>query len=97
MLTDAQRKLLAILRNYSTTHGHVPPLHFLKAKTGKPEGGINGALYGLAEKRYVQWKPDQSVEDLLILRAWSNELRLEQPPQQTEKPWYDYLTDPKSP
>lgn len=97
MLTDAERKLLAILRNYSTTHGHVPPLHLLQAKTGKPEDGIKLALRGLAEKGCVQWEPSQRIEDVVILRAWADDLRLTSKPLPPEKPWYEYLTDPESP
>lgn len=97
MLTDAERKLLAILRNYSTTQGYMPPLYLLQAKTGKPEDGIKQALRGLAEKGYVQWEPGQRIEDAVILRAWADELRLTPKPLPPIKPWYDYLTDAESP
>ncbi len=61
-LSDPERKLLAILRNNSTSKHRVPSLHLLQAKTGRDEAGLRKVLQGLADKGYVKWSPEQPVD-----------------------------------
>ncbi|MNC14971.1 hypothetical protein D3C75_627640 [compost metagenome] len=70
MLTDPERKLLAILRNNSISKHRVPPLHLLQAKTGRDEAGIRKVLQALAEKGFVKWSPEKPVEAAELLRRW---------------------------
>lgn len=69
-LSDPERKLLAILRNNSTSKHRVPSLHLLQAKTGRDEVGIRKVLLGLAQKGYVKWEPQQPVTAVEILKTW---------------------------
>jgi hypothetical protein len=89
-LSDPERKLLAILRNNSTSKHRVPSLHLLRAKTGRDEAGIRKVLGGLAEKGYVQWSPEQPVEAVELLKTWE-----EQPPMSIVAPrkeeWWEAL------
>jgi predicted transcriptional regulator len=72
MLTDSERKLLAILRNKISKH-RVPSLHLLKAKTGRDEVGLRKVLSGLIEKGYVKWDREQSVEAVELLKTWEEQ------------------------
>lgn len=69
-LSDPERKLLAILRNNAISRHCVPPLHLLRAKTGRDEAGIRKVLLALADKGYVRWSPEQPVEAVQLLKTW---------------------------
>lgn len=56
MLTDPERKLLAIMDNNWISKHRIPPLHFPQAKTGRNEAGVCKVLLELVEKGYVNGK-----------------------------------------
>lgn len=92
MLSDIERKMLRILHNYSVSHHRMPPLYLLLAKTGRREGGVVRALKGLANKGYIEWSLDQSVEEVVILQAWEDEARMpKSDPSRQQKQWWEYL------
>lgn len=84
-LTDPERKLLAILRNNAIVTHSVPPLHLLQAKTGRDEAGIRKVLTGLADKGYIQWQPEQRIEELRLIKTWEDQ------PAKTQGRWWEDL------
>lgn len=96
-LSDQERKLLAILRNYNLKHSHMPSLRLLQAKTGRNEAGIHKVLRALSDKGHVDWTPGKPVDSVDLVRAW------EDPPLPTPAhaprtgSWWEALADERSP
>lgn len=66
-LTDIERKMLNILRNYNTLHHGIPPMRLLRAKTGRNEEGVMKVLDGLAKKGYIQWDRSMPLFKIVIV------------------------------
>lgn len=64
MLSDPERELLAILRNYRLKHSWMPPLYLLRAKTDRNETGIRKVLQSLAGEGLMDWSIDKSVDSV---------------------------------
>lgn len=96
MLTDPERKMLNILRNYSISHHLTPPLYLLQAKTGRDEIGIRKVLSGLAEKGYINWSMDKPISSLELIQAWE-EQPLAPPVKAPNESWWEALADERSP
>lgn len=68
MLADIERKVLAILRNYSMAHQRRPTLHELEVRTGRSRQGVLEVLSSLEKERYIEWDP--AAPKIILLEEW---------------------------
>jgi hypothetical protein len=94
LLTDQERKLLNILRNYTDMHHHLPSMQLLRRKTGYKEGTVIRGFHGLADKGYIRWCIGQPVDSAVILNAWEGNLPMPAKYRKEEqgKQWWELLT-----
>ncbi|WP_438447402.1 LexA family protein [Gorillibacterium sp. sgz5001074] len=75
-LTDIERKMLNILRNYNTMNYKMPTMFLLRAKTGRNDAGVEKLLIALAKKGYIDWAPGTPLSKIGIIRGfepkWDN-------------------------
>jgi hypothetical protein len=96
MLTDSERKMLAILRNFHLKHKHMPSLHLMSAKTGRNETGIYKVLQSLSDKGYVKWSQGTPIDAVELLNAWE-EAPISFPTAPRGGAWWEALADERSP
>ncbi|MGG1555022.1 helix-turn-helix domain-containing protein [Paenibacillus ferrarius] len=73
MLRDIERKVLAILRNFSAARRRMPTLKELSTKTGKRESEIVFTLNKLQEVGYIEWD-GKDPYNILIIKGWAEVL-----------------------
>ncbi|MDR6883811.1 DNA-binding IclR family transcriptional regulator [Bacillus sp. 3255] len=69
MLRDIERKVLAILRNFTAIQRRLPTLKELSVKTGKNGKEIQFILNQLQAAGYIEWD-GANVYSILILKGW---------------------------
>ena len=73
MLSDAERKILRILYNYSSGRRRLPSMHELTIKTGRTKQDITEALLSLERQGFIEWPDKQHVESIFIIKGWEDE------------------------
>jgi hypothetical protein len=74
-LTDIERKILGILRNYSTTKSRMPTMYLLKAKTGRNDEGVEKVLDELTKKGYIDRVEGAPISDIVIIQRFEPDWR----------------------
>ena len=69
MLRDIERKVLAILRNFSALQKRMPSFRELSKKTGKHENEIRYILNKLQEAGYIEWD-GHYTQSIAIIKGW---------------------------
>ncbi|MDR6880379.1 helix-turn-helix domain-containing protein [Bacillus sp. 3255] len=69
MLPDIERKVLAILRNFTAMQRRLPTFKELSVKTGKHESEIRYILNQLQVSGYIEWD-GVGARSILILKGW---------------------------
>ncbi|MCF6095076.1 hypothetical protein L1765_14020 [Microaerobacter geothermalis] len=69
MLSDIERKVLCIVRNFSIMQGRTPTVRELMRKTGRSYHGILEVLDKLAEERYIEWSRKKPNE-IVLIQSW---------------------------
>lgn len=73
MLSDAERKILRILFNYSSGRRRLPSMHGLTIKTGRTKQDITSALLSLERQGFIEWPDKQHVQSICIIKGWEDE------------------------
>lgn len=73
MLSDAERKILRILYNYSSGRRRLPSMNELMIKTGRSKQEITAALLSLEKKGFIEWEDKEFVQTILIIIGWEDD------------------------
>jgi DNA-binding IclR family transcriptional regulator len=69
MIRDIERKVLAILRNFTAVQRRLPTFRELSVKTGKRENEIKFILNKLQESGYIEWDGIYALS-VVIIKGW---------------------------
>lgn len=86
MLSDTERKVLRIVANLVQLRGKPPEIKEIAIKSGRTSAAVRDALRGLADKGFIEWRPDRH-DQLRVLCAWEDDMW---PKPKATKKWWEY-------